>query len=68
MAYAKLAGLIREKYGSQDAFAKDMGVASSTVSRKITGESDWTRAEIVKAANLLNIDYEQIPVYWFFNA
>lgn len=55
MAYPKLRGKIREKYGTQEAFATAMGMANTTASAKLNGKTEWTRAEIVKACELLGI-------------
>lgn len=64
-SYAKLRGKIREVFGSQDAFALDMGMDRSTVSLKLNGKSDWTRNEIEKACYLLHIPIEEVHDYFF---
>lgn len=65
MAYAKLRGLIREKFKTQGAFAKAMGINPTTLSKKLSGQVDWTRKEIEKACNLLEIPANQIFDYFF---
>lgn len=65
MRYAKLRGLIREKFYTQGAFAEAMGMHSITLSKKLTGQVDWTRQEIEKACDLLGVPTEQIHIYFF---
>lgn len=55
MKYAELRGAIRAKFGTQEAFAKAMGMHYSTLSSKLRGMTDWTRAEMARACELLDI-------------
>lgn len=64
MRYAKLRGIIREKFGTQEAFAAAMGMHTATLSGKLNGATEWSRAEIVKAAEVLGIPLEDIWVYF----
>ena len=59
--YPKVRGAIREKYGTQQAFAKEMMIHNSTLSCKLRGVTDWSRAEIERACRLLDV-----PVSYFF--
>ena len=65
MRYAKLRGRIREKFRTQGAFAKAMGMHSTTLSKKLSGQVDWTRQEIETACERLGIPHEQLHVYFF---
>jgi transcriptional regulator with XRE-family HTH domain len=65
MDQAKLRGLIREKYGTQEAFARDMGISDCSVSKKLNGHSEWGADEIRRACELLGIKSEDIPLYFF---
>ena len=65
MIYAKLRGAIREKFRTQGAFARAMDMNPTTLSKKLSGLTDWTRQEIEKACRLLNIPPDQIHVYFF---
>lgn len=65
MSYAKLRGAIREKFGTQEAFAAAMDMHPSTLSNKMRGASDWTRQEIETASKLLEFSVEEIPSYFF---
>lgn len=55
MDYAKLRGAIREKYRTQEAFARAMGMHQTTLSSKLRDKTDWTRSEMEKACNLLGV-------------
>ena len=65
MSYAKLRGSIREKFRTQGAFARAMEMHPTTLSKKLSGLVDWTRQEIERACQLLNIPTDQIHAYFF---
>jgi len=65
MRYAKIRGLIREKFGTQEAFAAAMNMDPSTLSRKLSGQSDWTRQEMQDTCELLGISIDDVPSYFF---
>lgn len=65
MSYAKLRGIIREKFCTQEAFAKAMGMNPTSLSSKLTGKTEWTRAEIEKACILLEIPLSEAHLYFF---
>jgi len=65
LSYSKLRGRIREKYGSQAAFAQAMGMNAATLSSKLTGKTDWTRQEIERAYALLDIPLKKVHEYFF---
>lgn len=65
MSYPKLRGRIREKYGRQEDFALAMGMDPSSLSSKLTGKTEWTRAEIVKACELLDVQLVDAHRYFF---
>lgn len=65
MAYAKLRGRIREKFGTQAAFAKAMDMHPATLSAKLSGKKDWTKQEIERACALLGIPITEVPAYFF---
>ena len=65
MSYSKLRGAIREKYGTQQAFADDLGMTAATLSCKLNGKTEWTRQEIENACRLLGIPLTEAPVYFF---
>ncbi len=65
MSYPKLRGAIREKFGTQEAFAKAMGKAETTISAKLTGKTEWDRQEIETACRLLDIPLTEAHAYFF---
>ena len=65
MNYSKLRGKIREVFGSNENFAKAMGMDSSSLSAKLNNKSPWKREEIEKACSLLHIPIEEVHLYFF---
>ena len=63
--YCKLRGRIREKYGTEQKFAAAMGMGRVTLSAKLNNDGDFTRNQMLKAAQLLELDASQIPEYFF---
>lgn len=63
--YSKMRGKIREKFGTQNAFAKAMEFSSATLSDKLNNKVQWNQKEIDKAAELLEISKEDIVAYFF---
>lgn len=68
MSYSKLRGAIREKYGTQAAFAQAMLTSETTLSSKLTGKTEWRRPEIEKACHLLDIPMSDAHLYFFYPA
>ena len=65
MSYRKLRGAIREKFGTQEAFAKALGKSETTVSAKLSGKSEWTKQEIMDTCKLLGIPIADATAYFF---
>lgn len=63
--YKKLRGKIREKFDTQEDFAKAIGKSKSIVSKKLNNKSDWTREEIVRACEVLDIPLKDASLYFF---
>ena len=63
--YSKLRGKIREKFDTQEDFAKAIDISKSTVSKKLNNMSDWTREEIVRTCEVLDIPLEDASLYFF---
>lgn len=63
--YSKLSGRIKEKFGSQKAFAKALGVSCSTMSNKITGIYYFTQPEIKMSIKLLDLEPGSVTDYFF---
>ena len=65
MTYSKLRGAIREKFGTQEAFAAAMKMHPATLSSRLQNKSDWSKLEMQTAAQLLDISIERVPEYFF---
>lgn len=63
--YARLRGLIRERFGTQADFAKAIGKSPCSVSKKLNGRSEWTKDEMHKTGEVLGFTAEQIAHYFF---
>jgi len=63
--YNKIKGRIREKYGNQESFAKALGIGLSTLNLKLNNKTEWSQEEMTKALQLLEVDLNQINIYFF---
>lgn len=63
--YSKLRGKIREIFKTQDNFAEAMELSTTSLSAKLNNKVEWKPTEMNKACDLLKIDKEDIPVYFF---
>lgn len=63
--YSNLKKKIKEKYCTCDAFAKEMGISNTTLSDKLNNKVQFKQNEINLACELLNIDFSEIPSYFF---
>lgn len=63
--YSKLRGKIREVFSTEERFAKQMNLSTVSLSFKLNGKREWTQQEINKACELLKLEREDIPEYFF---
>ena len=63
--YSKLRGKIREIFKTQSAFAEAMGMSTTSLSVKLNNNVEFSQKEIEKVVELLKIDKEEIPAYFF---
>ncbi len=63
--YNKLKGRIKEMCGTQNNFAKLLGVSRASVSTKLNNGVEFSQREIMKAIEVLKIDPVDIPAYFF---
>jgi len=63
--YDKLRGRIVEKFGSQDAFAKALGVSKQSVSKKMNGKTMFDQRDILGWSQLLDINLDEISAFYF---
>ena len=65
MDYRKLRGKIKEYYDTNGEFAEALGLDPSTLSLKLNNKSEWCTGEIIKACELLNIQFNDAHLYFF---
>lgn len=63
--YSDLTGLIIAKYGSRKRYAMAAGMAPSSLSAKLRGNTPWSTNEIATAQELLGFPSEAIVKYFF---
>lgn len=63
--YSKLLGRITEKFGTQGRFAEALGMSERSLSLKLNSKTPFKQPEIIKACSLLEIENDDIPVYFF---
>lgn len=63
--YSKLLGRITEKIGTQSNFAEAIGLSERSVSLKLNGKVGWKQNEIAKICEVLEIEPNDIPAYFF---
>ena len=61
----KLKGRIKEKFGTQKAFAEALGISESTLCRLLMEGLDWKASTMTKAVDLLEIPASQVNDYFF---
>ncbi len=63
--YSKLRGRIVERFGTQEAFAKALGMSTKTLSSKMGNKIYFRQDEINHALDLLEIDFSEAREYFF---
>ncbi|WP_236894818.1 DUF739 family protein [Clostridium beijerinckii] len=63
--YSKLRGKIKEVYGTQDKFAKALGIGRVSLSQRLNNVLDFSQEEINNSCGILGITKEDIPAYFF---
>ena len=63
--YSKLRGRIKEKFGSEKAFAEAMAMKPSSLSSRLNHGTSFSQTEIIKASFLLDVDKGKIADYFF---
>lgn len=62
--YPELCGKIREKFRTQQAFARAIGMNPSTLSSKLSGRTQWSFVEVANTCYALGIPMEEAPGYF----
>lgn len=65
--FSKLSGKIVEKYGTQYNFAVALGLSERSLSLKLNNKVGWRDEEMERAIDLLDLDLNDIPAYFFTN-
>lgn len=65
--FSKLSGKIVEKYGTQYNFAIALGLSERSLSLKLNNKVGWRDEEMELAIDLLDLDLNDIPAYFFTN-
>ena len=63
--YRKLKGKIKEKFSTQDTFAKALGIGRVSLSQRLNNQLEFNSQEIYKAVKLLELTENDIPDYFF---
>lgn len=63
--YRKLRGKIREVFGTQGVFARELGLSEVSLSAKLNNAVEWTQEEIETSVYILDIPWKELPEYFF---
>lgn len=63
--YSKLLGKIKEVFGTQERFARAMGLSYASINKKLNNKVQWTQYEMSRALKLLGIEDKETAVYFF---
>ena len=63
--HSKLRGRITEKYGTISAFSKALGLSLTSVSDKLNEKTGFSRDDIEKWSELLDISNAEIGLFYF---
>lgn len=63
--YNKLRGRIVEKFGSLGKFATAMQWTEKTLSNRMNNKLSWRQNDITQALMLLELDIEDVGIYFF---
>ena len=63
--YCKLRGKIKEKFSTQDNFAKALGIGRTALSQRLNNVLEFSQSEMFNACDLLGIPHSKISEYFF---
>lgn len=63
--YSKLIGRIKEKYNRRKDFAKLIPLSENSLSKKLNNKVPFTSNEIYRIVNILEIDMQEIYLYFY---
>ena len=66
MTFGRVREEIKKKYGKLENFPAVSGIKHCSLSRKLNGKAEFTREEIARCCELLDIPAEKIHEYFFY--
>ena len=63
--YTKLRSRIKEILGTQDQYAKALGLGRVSVSQSLNNQREFSAGEMLRTAQLLHFSVSEIPDYFF---
>jgi hypothetical protein len=63
--YSKLCGRIKEVFGTQEAFAKEIQMSATTLISKLSNKVKFRQDEIERSMKALKLNRKLIPLYFF---
>lgn len=66
MRFGRVREAINIKYGTLQKFADAVGISYVSLVRKLSSKSEFTRVEMEKCCELLDIPFEVIHEYFFY--
>ena len=63
--YRRLRGRIVERFGTMEAFSKEINLSKVSVSNKINGNTGFSQDDITKWSEALRIPVEEYGTYFF---
>lgn len=63
--YKKLRGKIIEKFGTQEKFAKEIGISETALSKKMQCKTGISQSDICRWSKLLEIEQKDYGEYFF---
>lgn len=66
MRFGRLREAISTKYGTLQKFADASGIKYCSLVRKLSNKTEFTRVEMAKCCELLDIHLERIHEYFFY--
>lgn len=64
-SYNKLKGRIVERYGTHANLARRIGISKNSMSKKLTGKTEFSQSDIEDWAGLLNIERKDYGEFFF---
>lgn len=63
--YSEIRKLIKEKYATEEEFAKAIGLGRVSLSQKFNNAYDFTRSQMINILNALELPLSEIDRYFF---